>query len=178
MSNLHTLNQILIDGKVQLQAKCDALQAELSSLKVMYDRTSEAARDLGNERDTLQARINELEQGEPVAWMHEERVDVIHKDVKALIAHFDTDYMHRPIHKAVRYTIPLYTHPSKTQPLTHDARRYQILRDAKYQHHEDDISVSDSCFNVLFGAELDQAVDALEARHIAIEAAHGIGSQQ
>ena len=54
-----------------------------------------------------------------------------------------------------------------------DAHRYQILRNEKYQRHEDDISVADAYFQTYFGKELDDAVDALEARYNAIDAAKG-----
>ena len=63
---------------------------------------------------------------------------------------------------------------AKMVPLEKDAARYRILRDDKYQHHEDDVAVADSHFTVYFGEELDAAVDALEARHIEIDAAMGI----
>lgn len=63
---------------------------------------------------------------------------------------------------------------AKMVPLEKDAARYRILRDDKYQHHEDDICVADSYFVSYFGEELDAAVDALEARYIAIDAAMGI----
>ena len=52
-----------------------------------------------------------------------------------------------------------------------DAQRYRVLRDAKYQLDEDDISVADSFFNVFFDEELDKAVDALKARYDAIASA-------
>jgi len=54
-----------------------------------------------------------------------------------------------------------------------NAHRYQILRNEKYQRHEDDISVADAYFQTYFGKELDDAVDALEARYNAIDAAKG-----
>jgi hypothetical protein len=50
-----------------------------------------------------------------------------------------------------------------------DAERYRVLRNADYQLDEDDVSVSDSFFNVYFGEELDAAVDALQNRHAAIQ---------
>ena len=50
-----------------------------------------------------------------------------------------------------------------------EAKRYRVLRDSDYQHHEDDISVADSSFNVYFGEDLDRAVDELEARHEALK---------
>ena len=47
---------------------------------------------------------------QPVAWMHETpgRVDVIHDEVKKLLSAAATDYLHRPIDKSEKYTIPLY----------------------------------------------------------------------
>jgi len=47
---------------------------------------------------------------QPVAWMHETpgRVDVIHDEVKKLLSATATDYLHRPIDKSEKYTIPLY----------------------------------------------------------------------
>ena len=46
-----------------------------------------------------------------------------------------------------------------------DAKRYQVLRDSKYQLDEDDICVSDSFFTQYLGEELDAAVDALRVRY-------------
>lgn len=51
-----------------------------------------------------------------------------------------------------------------------DAHRYEVLRNEKYQRHKDDISVSDRYLDTYFGTDLDEAVDALEARFIAMEA--------
>ena len=59
---------------------------------------------------------------QPVAWMHETpgRVDVIHDEVKKLLSAVATDYLHRPIDKSEKYTIPLYAaaQPVEVQPLT------------------------------------------------------------
>ena len=52
-----------------------------------------------------------------------------------------------------------------------DAERYCVLRDSKYQLGEDDISVSDSSFNVFFEQDLDKAVDALRHRYEAVKGA-------
>jgi len=52
-----------------------------------------------------------------------------------------------------------------------DAERYCVLRDSKYQLGEDDISVSDSSFNVFFEQDLDKAVDALRHRYEAMKGA-------
>lgn len=59
----------------------------------------------------------------------------------------------------------------KDAGLVADAARYRVLRDDEYQHHEDDISVADRYFDVYFGKELDEAVDALKARHDTLLAA-------
>ncbi len=57
---------------------------------------------------------------EPVAWMHDEpgRVDVIHTAVKKLLhdSHEAAGYLHRPLDKSGRYTIPLYAAPVAAQP--------------------------------------------------------------
>ena len=57
---------------------------------------------------------------------------------------------------------------TQVDALSKDAERYQILRNPDYQQHEDDISVSDSSFNVYFGDDLDREVDGLKDRHDAI----------
>lgn len=62
---------------------------------------------------------NQQPEKEPVAWMHDKdgRVDVIHKDVKKVLADWDAskqgtgDGFHRPLATVEHYTIPLYTHP-------------------------------------------------------------------
>lgn len=50
---------------------------------------------------------------EPVAWMHDERVDVIHDSVKKLLGDYQESpsYLHRKLDRTQHYTIPLYTHP-------------------------------------------------------------------
>lgn len=61
-------------------------------------------------------------QGEPVAWMHSDpgRVDVIHDKVRKLLkdSSDNAGYLHRPLDKSERYTIPLYTvpQPAEQQP--------------------------------------------------------------
>lgn len=50
-----------------------------------------------------------------------------------------------------------------------DAHRYNVLRNPKYQMHEDDPSVADSYFTVYFDEELDNQVDALDARYLSIK---------
>jgi hypothetical protein len=59
--------------------------------------------------------VAELEAQEPVAWMHETRVDVIHDSVKTLLKTLSEgagpESLHRPIDKSERYTIPLYAGP-------------------------------------------------------------------
>jgi hypothetical protein len=67
------------------------------------------------EIERLRARVAELEAQEPVAWMHETRVDVIHDSVKTLLKTLSEgagpESLHRPIDKSERYTIPLYAGP-------------------------------------------------------------------
>ncbi|NYT76605.1 hypothetical protein H0A71_06345 [Alcaligenaceae bacterium] len=66
--------------------------------------------------------------GEPVAWMHDSpiRVDVIHASVKKLLqdANDAAGYLHRPLDKSKRYTIPLYAaqpaNPTVKDSLTTD----------------------------------------------------------
>lgn len=65
------------------------------------------------------APVAEELSGEPVAWMHDKdgRVDVIHKDVKKLLADWDAtkqgtgEGYYRKLATVEHYTIPLYTHP-------------------------------------------------------------------
>ena len=54
-----------------------------------------------------------------------------------------------------------------------DAERYRVLRDSKYQMHEDDICVSDASFNTYFDDDLDAEVDKLKRRYDAAIAAGG-----
>ena len=69
------------------------------------------------------------------------------------------------IEKKVDYLI------AERDALKPDAERYHVLRDSKYQLGEDDISVSDSSFNVFFEQDLDKAVDALRHRYEAMKGA-------
>ena len=64
-----------------------------------------------------------------------------------------------------------YNAESERDALKLDAERYCVLRDSKYQLGEDDISVSDSSFNVFFEQDLDKAVDALRHRYEAVKGA-------
>lgn len=73
---------------------------------------------VGNEEiDRLRAELAELRAlvSEPVAWMHNKRVDVIHTSVKSLLSDFAVnsgpESMLRPIDKQENYTIPLYARP-------------------------------------------------------------------
>lgn len=59
-----------------------------------------------------------------------------------------------------------------------DAERYRVLRDDKYQRQEDDVCVTDDCFNAFFGEGLDAAVDALKARYDAAIAAAPMPEQK
>lgn len=58
----------------------------------------------------LKAAEAEAPKAEPVAWMHNQRVDCIHNEVKELLKRAG-GHLHRPLDKTENYTIPLYTHP-------------------------------------------------------------------
>lgn len=60
----------------------------------------------------IRAALAEAEapKAEPVAWMHNQRVDCIHNEVKELLKRAG-GHLHRPLDKTENYTIPLYTHP-------------------------------------------------------------------
>lgn len=62
--------------------------------------------------EALRAALAEAEapKAEPVAWMHNQRVDCIHNEVKELLKRAG-GHLHRPLDKTENYTIPLYTHP-------------------------------------------------------------------
>ncbi|WP_427197174.1 hypothetical protein [Pseudomonas aeruginosa] len=61
------------------------------------------------------ARLQELERQQPVAWMHDQpnRVDVIHRDVKDLLQRVpgSSRGIYRPLDVSEHYTIPLYAAP-------------------------------------------------------------------
>jgi hypothetical protein len=92
-----------------------------------------------NEVAALRAELAELRAlvSEPVAWMHNKRVDVIHTSVKSLLSDFAVnsgpESMLRPIDKQENYTIPLYAHPvppaAVPEDVAKDAIRAQRITD-------------------------------------------------
>jgi hypothetical protein len=70
----------------------------------------------------------EAEKAEPVAWMHNQRVDCIHNEVKELLQRAG-GHLLRPLDKTENYTIPLYAHPPAVLP-----ESVETPNDVPYRH--------------------------------------------
>ena len=139
----------------------DSLSAGYSELR------KEAAQEilqLRKERDALQAKVDEMERQEPVAWLHETRPDsgVVTDTVK----HVWEDAVAGSL---AAYSIPLYLAPgaqpapSVPEDVMRDAERYRYLR------ARDDGAAGVGCWleakgrvcdrGWLYGDQLDSAID-------------------
>lgn len=77
------------------------------------------------ERDESRRMLDDARAQEPVAYLHNKRVDVIHTSVKSLLSDFAVnsgpESMLRPIDKQEHYTIPLYASPVPPAAVPDDA---------------------------------------------------------
>lgn len=94
-----------------------------SNLRLQTELLADANAQLNamrKERDESRRMLDDARAQEPVAYLHNKRVDVIHTSVKSLLSDFAVnsgpESMLRPIDKSERYTIPLYAAPVPAQP--------------------------------------------------------------
>ncbi len=128
----------------ELEAENNKLRAELAELKELsshpvaaklYLSLKKRFSDIDHERVQAQEELAELRArvSEPVAWMHNKRVDVIHTSVKSLLSDFAVnsgpESMLMPIDKSEHYTIPLYAAPVPAQPAADVAAIAKAVRD-------------------------------------------------
>ncbi|HIE2373826.1 TPA: hypothetical protein ACXLBU_006587 [Pseudomonas aeruginosa] len=101
----------------RVEQQRDAAMARVAELEAHCVRLGQggAERYWENRWRDADARLQELERQQPVAWMHDQpnRVDVIHRDVKDLLQRVpgSSRGIYRPLDVSEHYTIPLYAAP-------------------------------------------------------------------
>lgn len=121
-----------VQGGEATDQQLSAAMAEGNQLGI---KSTDALRILAAYRNAAQPP---QQSAQPVAWMHETpgRVDVIHDEVKKLLSAAATDYLHRPIDKSEKYTIPLYAaaQPVEVQRVGLQPAQVEAIHDALMQH--------------------------------------------
>ena len=95
-----------LDRNAELLAKLEAAEKDIALKERIIDSLGSELNAVANERDDLLARIREMEQQEPVAWLHETRrdSDVVTTAVKHVWEKVAVGSM-------AAYSIPLYLAP-------------------------------------------------------------------
>lgn len=115
------------------QHACEGAAESIGHTRENWQQVVYAIRELRRERDESRRLLDEALAQEPVAYLHNKRVDVIHTSVKSLLSDFAVNYgpesMLRPIDKSEHYTIPLYAAPVPAQPAADVAAIAKAVRD-------------------------------------------------
>lgn len=106
----------------------EAAEKALEALE--YRQTGDPAPEIPERQaiEALREALAEAEKAKPVAWMHNQRVDCIHNEVKELLQRAG-GHLLRPLDKTENYTIPLYTHPPAALP-----ESVETPNDVPYRH--------------------------------------------